>query len=69
MLFIYPVRSTDQLDYGDSKFIIPTMALSEIFDNKSQGLSTEARMRLYELFSTHPTTRGPAGWMHEKTCI
>ena len=66
VLFICPIRLKDDPDYGDSKFIIPTMHLSEIFDNKSQHLSTEARMGLYELFSMHPTTRGPAGWMHEK---
>ena len=23
-------------------------------------------MRLYEVFSMHPTTRTPAGWLHEK---
>ena len=45
---------------------IPTMDLLEIFDNKSHGLSTEARTRLYGVFNMHSTTRGPAGWTHEK---
>ncbi len=66
VLFICPIRSKGDPDYGDSKFIIPTMNLSEIFDIKSQGLSTEGRIRLYETFSMHPMTRGPGGWLHEK---
>jgi hypothetical protein len=66
LLFIRPIRSNHDPDYTDSKFIIPTIHLSKIFDDKSQGISAEVRMRLYETFSLHPTTRTPAGWMHEK---
>jgi len=66
VLFICPIRSNHDPDYTDSKFIIPTIHLSKIFDGKFQGISAEVRMRLYETFSLHPTTRTAAGWMHKK---
>jgi len=66
LLFIYPIRRKDDLDYGDSMLAIPTMHLSEIFDSKCQSLSAHDRMKLFEALSMHALTRGPAGWQHEK---
>jgi len=45
LLFIRPIRSKDNSDYGNSMFIIPTMRLSEIFDSRCQGLSVQSRLR------------------------
>jgi hypothetical protein len=66
LLFIYPIRRKDDLDYGDSMLAIPTMHLSEIFDSKCRSLSADDRMKLYEALSTHALTRSPARWQHEK---
>ncbi|KIL58550.1 hypothetical protein M378DRAFT_313137 [Amanita muscaria Koide BX008] len=67
LLFVHPIRCKDKPAYGDSRFIIPTTHLSEIFDAKCQGLSTQSRMKLQELFSMYAMTRSPAGWLHEKS--
>ena len=64
LLFIRPIRSKDNSDYGNSMFIIPTIRLSEIFDSRCQGLSVQSRLRLHEVFSMRPATKGVAGWLH-----
>jgi len=69
LLFVCPIRSKDGPDYTDSKFIIPTTYLSEIFDKKSQGISAEARMRVYEIFSLHSRRGLPLAGCMRKTCI
>jgi len=66
LLFITPIRGNENLIYSHSRLIIPTPYLSSIFESQSQTLSLDAMMTLYELFSMHPTLRGPAGWLHEK---
>ena len=69
LLFIRPIRSNHDPDYTDSEFIIPTIHLSKIFDDKSQGISAEVRMRLYETFGLHPTTRTRLAGCTIKICI
>jgi len=66
LLFICPIRAKASPDYSDSRVIIPTTHLLEIFDSRCQGLSAQSRLRLHEVFSMRPTAKGVAGWLHKK---
>ena len=66
ILFITPIHHNNNHIYSHARHIIPTPYLSMIFEVQCQTLSLDAMITLYELFSMHPTLRGPAGWLHEK---